>query len=152
MAAWYPHARGKTPVIAENYYAQQKNFGHRKWGRRFRRVRRAVYDGPHKFIWSSDDRHELYDLAIDAAEAVNLVGKRPAEAARLRGVLEGLAGAQTGDLEQNDEADSPALTPGESGRNSAPWDTWNRDPSVPLPGPVCYTSRNGSACCILGRV
>jgi hypothetical protein len=41
-----------------------------------------------KFIGSSDDENELYDLQKDAAEDRNLVREWPAAADRLRSVLE----------------------------------------------------------------
>jgi len=47
------------------------------WGARFDRVRAALYDGRHKFIHSSDGRHELYDLEADPDEAENLLVGSP---------------------------------------------------------------------------
>jgi arylsulfatase A-like enzyme len=39
---------------------------------RYDRTLRALYDGDKKFIWGSDDRHELYDLALDPDETTDL--------------------------------------------------------------------------------
>ena len=47
----------------------------------------AVQLGGLKLIWSSDGRHELYDLAQDPGEARNLHGARPGEAAALTETL-----------------------------------------------------------------
>ena len=43
------------------------------WGQRFNRVREALYEGPLKFIHSSDGRHELYNLVKDPGETDNLL-------------------------------------------------------------------------------
>jgi arylsulfatase A-like enzyme len=48
------------------------------WSRRLR----ALLDGPFKYIWASDGRHELYDLDKDPLETRNLVTRR--ESVRLR--------------------------------------------------------------------
>jgi len=52
------------------------------WGKRFNRIREALYEGQHKFIHSSDGRHELYDLEEDPDEVDNLLVGSPALAAR----------------------------------------------------------------------
>jgi hypothetical protein len=77
-------------VIAENYFSLARDLGHRRWGDRFRRVRRAVLAWPHKYIHSSDGRHELYDLEADPGERHDLIGTRPGLAADLAEHLEGL--------------------------------------------------------------
>ncbi len=70
-------------VLAENYYARSKDLLSPLWGRRFDRVRRALYDWPDKLIHSSDGRHELYDLARDPTESRDLAGERPERVAEL---------------------------------------------------------------------
>lgn len=47
--------------------------------RPFERDLRALRDNEtgYKLIWTSDERHELYNLADDPAETVNLAGKEP---------------------------------------------------------------------------
>ena len=37
----------------------------------YRRTLRALHEGESKFVWSSDGRHELYDLAGDPWEEKN---------------------------------------------------------------------------------
>ncbi|MDQ2941828.1 MAG: sulfatase-like hydrolase/transferase [Chloroflexota bacterium] len=49
---------------------------------------KAVRRPPHKFIWRSDDQHELYDLASDPGERSNLVESEPEVARRLHKDLE----------------------------------------------------------------
>lgn len=45
--------------------------------RRIIRVRRSIHLGRMKFIWSSDQAHELYDLSADPAESMNLLDNNP---------------------------------------------------------------------------
>lgn len=47
------------------------------------KVHRAVLVGSMKYIWSSDERHELYDLGEDPDETRNLYRERPGLAAFL---------------------------------------------------------------------
>lgn len=66
-------------VISENYYSRAADL-RAPWGDRFDRVRRVLVRGDMKFIGSSDGAHELYDLALDPQETVNLLGQEtPAE-------------------------------------------------------------------------
>ncbi len=44
---------------------------------RFIRVRRSIHLDQMKFIWSSDQAHELYDLDADPGESRNLLAERP---------------------------------------------------------------------------
>jgi len=44
---------------------------------RYERSLRALFQRPYKLIWSSDGRHELYDIAVDRHEKNNLAGTRP---------------------------------------------------------------------------
>jgi arylsulfatase A-like enzyme len=39
----------------------------------WRRTLRVVYKGTHKYIWASDGRHEMYNLAVDRGEHKNLI-------------------------------------------------------------------------------
>lgn len=50
---------------------------------RYDRRLRAIRTATHKFIWSSNGRHELYDLVADPAEAHNVVHEQPDLAATL---------------------------------------------------------------------
>jgi arylsulfatase A-like enzyme len=54
----------------------------------FLRRLRAWTDEPHKYVWSSDGRHALYDLARDPGEAHDLAREDAALAARLAADLE----------------------------------------------------------------
>ncbi|MCH7812728.1 MAG: sulfatase [Planctomycetes bacterium] len=72
----FPDAPGNHEIIAENYYTRTEDLFNPTWGHRFDRIRTVIIDWPHKFILSSDDRHELYDLAADPRESQNLVESR----------------------------------------------------------------------------
>jgi len=37
----------------------------------------ALYDGDYKFIWASNQQHELYNIVDDPLETTNLMSKRP---------------------------------------------------------------------------
>jgi arylsulfatase A-like enzyme len=85
------------PVVAEYYYPAQALtlFGddatevHRdRLGRYLRRLRSIESNGL-RYIWSSDGRHELYDVAADPAEEHDLAGD-PRFAARERELRERL--------------------------------------------------------------
>ena len=83
VAEFFPLTPGGHPVVSEMYYALQKDATHPEWGHRLRRIRRALLEGPWKYIQSSDDRHELYDLSRDPGETDNLIASQPGVAARL---------------------------------------------------------------------
>ena len=63
-------------VVAENYFTRPKDLFNPDWGHRFRRVRTVLYEWPYKFIRSSDQDHELYDLSSDPHESRNLIDRR----------------------------------------------------------------------------
>jgi len=65
------------PTIAENYFGFKADFRNTDYGSRFDRVRRSMVRGRHKFIHSSDGRHELYDLRTDPDESDNLLDHDP---------------------------------------------------------------------------
>ncbi len=70
---------GNHPVIAENYYSLASDIANPKWGKRFKRIRAALFDWPFKYILSSDGKHEMYHLGRDLRETKNLTevkGKR----------------------------------------------------------------------------
>ncbi|MGH7927574.1 MAG: sulfatase family protein, partial [Candidatus Binatia bacterium] len=54
----------------------------------FDRALKAVRTQRHKLIWSSDGKHELYDLAVDPHEEKNLYKKNPEAAGELLKVLQ----------------------------------------------------------------
>jgi predicted negative regulator of RcsB-dependent stress response len=68
---------------------------------------RALVEGGLKYIEAP--RPELYDLAVDPAEAHNLVGERPADAARLAAQLDRLPGGAYGPAPDIDPATRAAL-------------------------------------------
>ncbi|RJP16632.1 MAG: hypothetical protein C4520_18540 [Candidatus Abyssobacteria bacterium SURF_5] len=61
-----------------------------KYGERYSRNQKAVYDGTFKFIWSSDGKHELYNISNDPLEVVNLYGRMPDLEKRLQAKLDPL--------------------------------------------------------------
>ena len=69
---------GNHPIIAENYYSRAADVANPIWGKRFTRIRAALFRWPFKFILSSDGHHEMYRLDRDAKESQNIVrsGKR----------------------------------------------------------------------------
>jgi arylsulfatase A-like enzyme len=67
-----------APTVAENHFGFKIDFKDTGWGHRFDRVRRSMVEGNHKFIHSSDGRHELYDLEADPDERDNLLDRDPA--------------------------------------------------------------------------
>ncbi len=79
----FPDAPGNHLVVAENYYTRAKDLYDPRWGRRFDRVRTTAYDWPYKLIFSSDKRHELYNLETDPDESRNLLTIEPQVAVRL---------------------------------------------------------------------
>jgi arylsulfatase A-like enzyme len=85
---YFPNAPGKQPVLCENYYSRPKDLNHEVWGHRFRRIRTAVYDGPFKYIDSSDGLSELYNLQEDPSESQNLYDARPEVVAKMRSMIE----------------------------------------------------------------
>lgn len=64
----------------------------------YRRTLRALHEGESKFVWSSDGRHELYDLAGDPGErtdqAMSHPGKRKQMQARLETFLAELSAVE----------------------------------------------------------
>lgn len=83
----FPDTPGNHEIIGEIYYTRTKDLFHPVWGRRFDRIRTAIYDGPLKYISSSDGQHELYNLETDPAELKNLVESDTAKTRELAGRL-----------------------------------------------------------------
>jgi hypothetical protein len=107
----FPRAPGDGPVLTENYYTRSKDLLDPQWGHRFRRVRRVVFDWPHKLIHSSDGNHELYDLEADPRETANLFNERPEVRGRLEAALQ--TRLAEGAREGSGDRDLPTLTPEE---------------------------------------
>jgi len=102
----FPNAPGNHLVISENYYTRAKDLYDKRWGHRFNRVRTAAYDWPHKYIRSSDGHHELYDLAGDPLEAINLYSEGDPIATRLSATLARFQTERLAEIEGSSE--SPA--------------------------------------------
>jgi len=84
----FPSAPEDGLVLAQNLYTRDKDLQNPDWGHRFQRERTTVLRWPHKYIRSSDEQHELYDLSTDPAEAKNLVSTAPDMAADLSRALD----------------------------------------------------------------
>lgn len=65
---------------------------------------KAIRRSPLKFIWRSDDQHELYDLASDPGERSNLVESQPHDARRLHEELDELLREMRDDEVRTSEA------------------------------------------------
>ena len=81
--AAFPAVPGTHEIISEIYYTRVKDLFDPRWGFRFDRVRTAIYDWPYKYIFSSDGKHELFNLEADQGESSNLLESEPGVAARL---------------------------------------------------------------------
>ncbi|MFC1591569.1 sulfatase-like hydrolase/transferase [Thermodesulfobacteriota bacterium] len=79
----FPDAPGNHEVVAEQYYALPKDYFNPVWGKRFDRIRTVLFDWPYKYIQSSDNNNELYQLEDDPGETRNLIGQQPARAREL---------------------------------------------------------------------
>ncbi|MCP4590440.1 MAG: sulfatase [bacterium] len=90
----FPYEIGNHPIVSENYYARPADLQNPQWGHRFDRVRTALYEWPFKYIRSSDERDELYNLEEDGAEANNLLARDPETARRLANQLEAFQSAK----------------------------------------------------------
>jgi len=60
-------------VISENYYTRYRDLFNPEWGKRFNRIRTVLYKWPYKYILSSDEKNELYNLEGDPKELNNLI-------------------------------------------------------------------------------
>jgi arylsulfatase A-like enzyme len=101
----FPEAVDAAVLLAEKYPSCRKSTVNTPWGHRFSRARTALFFGPHKYIRSSDDQHELYDLARDPNEHENLLGESADIAARLaRALDEFMANRQKAEHVESDGA------------------------------------------------
>lgn len=106
LRALFPELPGNHVVVSENYYTRLKDLFHPLWGHRFQRVRRAVFEWPHKVIVSSDGHHELYDLEADPAESENLIDRKPQLVERLTADLRSYEAARGRREPQRNAADA----------------------------------------------
>jgi arylsulfatase A-like enzyme len=95
QARRFTNLPGNHPVISEIYYTRPNDLFHPVWGHRFDRIRRALYEWPHKYIHSSDGDHELFDLVEDPAESRNLIREQPERSARLARRLQALLASRS---------------------------------------------------------
>jgi arylsulfatase A-like enzyme len=72
LQASFPLQLGRDVSLAELYHSRAIDV--RRYGDRFRRVRKVFYSDGHKLIRSSDGRNELYDLHADSEEIHDLAG------------------------------------------------------------------------------
>ena len=84
----FPNEPGNHTIISENYYTRGRDLFNNCWGHRFMRFRRALFEWPYKYIYSSDGKHELYDLGKDVKETSNLIGRFPDISASLHSKLQ----------------------------------------------------------------
>jgi hypothetical protein len=61
----------------------------------YNRTRTALYDWPYKYIHSSDDDHELYNIAYDKQETGNLLMIKPEMATKYADQLKDFLGSRT---------------------------------------------------------
>jgi arylsulfatase A-like enzyme len=84
----FPRTPGSYPVISENYYTRYRDLFNPEWGKRFNRIRTALYKWPYKYILSSDGQHELYNLKDDPKELNNLIKQQTETGEKLFRTLE----------------------------------------------------------------
>jgi len=76
----------RREAVKSRPYVFSEGFARARAHRRFRHDQTAVFYGPLKLVFSSDGRHELYDLAKDPGETTNMYGSGSASAAKLEEV------------------------------------------------------------------
>lgn len=94
----FPYAWPDAFVLAENHFTRMHDLS-MPWGHRFHRSRLVIYEGGLKYIHSSDQDFELFDLARDPRELDNLVDARPQARDRLTGLLESHVTVRIGGLD-----------------------------------------------------
>jgi hypothetical protein len=74
----------------------------------FTRSLKSIKQGDWKLIWSSDGRHELFDLAADPGETTNLMEREPERGRKmeteLQAFLAGLKPLPAGGERRGDDA------------------------------------------------
>lgn len=81
---------GAGMLVVESRFSHDKDYYNRKWGHRFKRVRFAIYEGPHKYIHSTNGEHALFDLEADPNELRNILEQKSSVADAMRVNLESL--------------------------------------------------------------
>ena len=77
----FPRRPGTHRVWTENRFSRPHDL--LRFGARFRRTQRALYDGNLKLVLSSRGPARLFDVAIDPGELRDLSTERPADLARM---------------------------------------------------------------------
>jgi arylsulfatase A-like enzyme len=83
----FPNAPGNHPVIAESYFSSTEIVRISGYADRFKRVRTAIIDWPHKYIDATNRDFELYDVEEDPKEVRDLLSANPDTADRLSEIL-----------------------------------------------------------------
>lgn len=86
--SFYEQHSSHHPVLSEVYYSREWDLRRPAWRPRFMRVRAAIYDGPWKYIRSSDGNHELFNVLDDPGELNNQLGTETERAATMRAALD----------------------------------------------------------------
>ncbi len=82
-AGLFSRLPGNHVLLSENHFSRIGDL--LRYGDRYHRERRAIYDGDLKLIIDSRGNHELYDLSVDPGETKNLAGERAMDLDRLLG-------------------------------------------------------------------
>ncbi len=95
FTAEFLNAPGQHPIIAENYYAHPQLIRANRTSKNYNRIRTALFKWPYKYIHSSDDDHELYNIANDKGETENLLKINPELAAKFADQLRNFIDSRT---------------------------------------------------------
>ena len=87
LHAHFPLLLERDFTLAEISLSRERDM-RSSYAARFRRQRQAYYADGHKLILSTDGQHELYDLAVDPDETMNLYETRAPLAQTLTAALE----------------------------------------------------------------
>jgi arylsulfatase A-like enzyme len=82
-----PLSEVRHPMIAEFFPLEFMRRAFRGSAEEWRGDMRTLHQGDYKFIWSSIDRHQLFDLSVDPRESRNLVEELPEVAESMQAEL-----------------------------------------------------------------
>lgn len=88
---FYEQHSSRHPVMTEVYYSREWDLRRPEWRDRFMRVRTALYEGPWKYIRSSDGNNELFHVLDDPGELNNQVATAAERAETMRAALDKLS-------------------------------------------------------------
>ncbi len=86
--SFFEQHSSRHPVLSEVYYSREWDLKRPEWRGRFMRVRTALYEGPWKYIRSSDGNNELFNTDEDPGELDNKIAPEAERAATLRATLD----------------------------------------------------------------